>query len=111
LVAYKMAAFPISFHSLTKPKMNRGLFKIWQILILLDSIQNSMEIKYKFTMEDERIFTACRDEPPEILDINGLFDISQNTFHMNESGVTISGNATVIWDIQPSDRVQVTRNN
>jgi len=106
-----MAIFPISFHSLTKPKMNRGLFKIWQILILLDSIQNSMEIKYKFTMEDERIFTACRDEPPEILDINGLFDISQNTFHMNESGVTISGNATVIWDIQPSDRVQVTRNN
>jgi len=89
--------------------MNRGLFKIWQLLILFDSIQSSMEIKYEFIMEDERIFTACSDEAPQILDVHGLLDFSENTFDMDESGVTISGNSTIIWDIQPSDRVQVTR--
>ncbi|XP_016967690.1 uncharacterized protein LOC108036209 [Drosophila biarmipes] len=87
--------------------MNRGLVKIWQLLFLLECIKNSMEAKYEFVMEDENIFTACTDEAPETLDIKGLFDFSNNTFDMNESGVTLSGNKTVIWDIQPSDRVEL----
>nr|XP_016999479.2 uncharacterized protein LOC108058996 [Drosophila takahashii] len=90
--------------------MNRGLFKIWQFLILLERIQNSIEIKYQFILEDERIFTKCMEKLPETLDVNGLLNFTSIAFDMSETGVTLSGNATVIWDIQPTDRVQLAAN-
>jgi len=90
--------------------MNRALFKIWHFLILLQHIQKSLAMTYEFIMEDERIFSDCKDKPPGTLDVNDLFDFTNTTFQMSESGVTLSGCKTVIWDIQPTDRVEVTKN-
>jgi len=108
--ALLVASFPIAIHFLTKPKMNRALFKIWHFLILLQHIQKSLAMTYEFIMEDERIFSDCKDKPPGTLDVNDLFDFTNTTFQMSESGVTLSGCKTVIWDIQPTDRVEVTKN-
>ncbi|XP_016967691.1 uncharacterized protein LOC108036211 [Drosophila biarmipes] len=87
--------------------MKRGLFNIWQVLIIVGHIPNSMEFKYEFIMEDERIFSDCNDKPPGVLDITDLFDFTNTTFRMTESGVTLSGCKTVIWGIEPSDRVEI----
>nr|XP_016927515.1 uncharacterized protein LOC108008235 [Drosophila suzukii] len=87
--------------------MNRALFKIWHFLILLQHIQKSLAMTYEFIMEDERIFSDCKDKPPGTLDVNDLFDFTNTTFQMSESGVTLSGCKTVIWDIQPTDRVEL----
>lgn len=58
-------------------------------------------------MEDERITSDCQNEPPETLNIDGLFDMSNINFEMAEDGVQLSGYKTVVWDIQPTDRVEV----
>ncbi|XP_039482915.1 uncharacterized protein LOC120446152 [Drosophila santomea] len=87
--------------------MSQQPFGIWQLLILMAFIENSMEINYEFTMEDERITSDCQDEAVGTLNIDGLFDWSNATFVMAEEGVTLSGSKTVVWDIQPSDRVEL----
>nr|XP_044251864.1 uncharacterized protein LOC108058971 [Drosophila takahashii] len=87
--------------------MNRALLKILKLLILLQRIHSSMEAKFDFLFEDERIFSDCREKPPGTLDISSLYDFSNTGFDMSEDGVTISGYTTVIWDIQPTDRVEV----
>lgn len=58
-------------------------------------------------MEDERITSDCQNEPPKTLNIDGLFDMSNIDFEMAEDGVQLSGYKTVVWDIQPTDRVEV----
>ncbi|XP_016981230.1 uncharacterized protein LOC108046166 [Drosophila rhopaloa] len=87
--------------------MSLGLFGILQLVILLNLVKNSMESKYDFLLEDEKIFSACRDQPKETLDITSLFDFTNTNFIMSEEGVTLSGNHSVIWDIQASDRIEV----
>ncbi|KAH8348455.1 hypothetical protein KR084_007539 [Drosophila pseudotakahashii] len=87
--------------------MNRVLFKIWQLLILLQRIKNSTEIKFDFLFEDERIVSDCGEKPAGTLGINSLFDFTNTGFDMSEDGVTVSGYTTVIWDIQPTDRVEI----
>ncbi|KAH8347956.1 hypothetical protein KR084_002530, partial [Drosophila pseudotakahashii] len=84
--------------------------KACQLLILLEHNEHSMEIKFKYILEDERIFTKCKDKPPETLDANGVFDFTNGSFDMSETGVTFSGSVTVIWDIQPTDRVELALN-
>lgn len=87
--------------------MCQQLFRIWQLLVLMAFIPHSIEVSYEFTMEDERITSDCQNETPETLNIDGLFDMSNIDFEMAEDGVQLSGYKTVVWDIQPTDRVEV----
>ncbi|XP_017077669.1 uncharacterized protein LOC108112351 [Drosophila eugracilis] len=87
--------------------MHRGLTRICQLLILLESAKNSMESKYELFLEDEEIISTCSNREPGSLNVSSMFDYTNTTFAMDEKGVTISGNNTVVWDIQPTDRVQM----
>ncbi|EDV55750.1 uncharacterized protein LOC6548922 [Drosophila erecta] len=86
--------------------MSQPLLSTWQLLVLMAFIQNSIEVNYEFAFDDERVYSDCQNEPGT-LKIEDLFDSSNLTFSMAEDGVTISGNQTVVWDIQPSDRVEL----
>lgn len=63
--------------------------------------------KYKGIIEDDEIFNDCKDQPDNVLNIKGLFDFSQFTFGLEGEDISIEGNVTSIWDIQPNDRIQV----
>nr|XP_017024355.1 uncharacterized protein LOC108076138 [Drosophila kikkawai] len=66
-----------------------------------------MGIQYEFLLEDERIFSDCSDKPPGTFNSHSLFDLSNMNFAMDDDGVAISGNHTLIWDVQPSDRIEM----
>ncbi|EDW48149.1 uncharacterized protein LOC6609451 [Drosophila sechellia] len=83
--------------------MNQQLF----LLVLMAFIPHSIGVNYEFSLEDERVTSDCQNEPPETLNIDGMFDMSNMNFEMAEDGVTLSGYKTVVWDIQPTDRVEL----
>ncbi|EDV53303.2 uncharacterized protein Dere_GG11614 [Drosophila erecta] len=63
--------------------------------------------KYELTV-DEEVFLSCPDPEPGTLDIHGLADISELSTTMDAGGVTLSGNATLRWAVQPEDRVEMS---
>ncbi|XP_016949890.1 uncharacterized protein LOC108024481 [Drosophila biarmipes] len=65
---------------------------------------------YELLVLDEEIFISCQDPDPGTLDVNGMINFSNLSTSMDADGITVSGNATSIWDIQQSDRIQVTMN-
>ncbi|XP_017083039.1 uncharacterized protein LOC108115913 [Drosophila eugracilis] len=71
-------------------------------------ICNANGAMYELAVTDEEIFSSCPDPDPGTLDINGLIDRSELQTSMDADGVTISGNKTMVWDIQPEDRVQLS---
>ncbi|KAH8253961.1 hypothetical protein KR032_007867, partial [Drosophila birchii] len=87
-----------------KPRMIREGFLLVLVHLFFDS---SMGIQYEFLLEDERIFSECADKPKGIGNLNNLFDLSNMNFTMDYGGISISGNLTLIWDVQPSDRIEM----
>lgn len=80
----------------------------FQAIILLTGLAHySSALKYRFILENDEIFDECTNEPEGVLDIHGLFDLSDLRFEMGSDTVSVSGNNTLIWDIQPSDRLEV----
>lgn len=78
------------------------------ILAVLATLSHAKNATYELVFSDEDIFTACPDAAPGTLDIHGLLDLSEYSSSLVENGVIVSGNQTLIWDIQPQDRVKVT---
>ncbi|KAH8363354.1 hypothetical protein KR084_008858, partial [Drosophila pseudotakahashii] len=79
--------------------------KVFLLLVLsVTSLANGS--KYELMISDEDIFSSCPDPAVGTLDINGLLDLSELSTSMADDGITISGNVTLIWDIQLEDRVQ-----
>ncbi|KAH8242756.1 hypothetical protein KR032_001880 [Drosophila birchii] len=81
-----------------------------QILILLKIVSLSVEFQYEFEFEDDQIYSKCLDNPNGAKGMEGLFDCSDFTMELNEEGVVISGNLTTVWDVDPTDRVEVRSN-
>ncbi|XP_034138062.1 uncharacterized protein LOC117589901 [Drosophila guanche] len=79
-------------------------------MILLLIVNSSLQVKYEFVLDNEQVLTECQDKPPGALDYDSLFDFSELTFTMGGDGVTLTGNATTVWDIKPTDRIQGTAN-
>ncbi|KAH8337152.1 hypothetical protein KR059_001897 [Drosophila kikkawai] len=78
-----------------------------QILILVTIVSLTVEIQYEFEFEDDKIFTKCLDNPNGFKDIEGLFDLSNMTFEWGEEGIVVSGNMTTVWEVEPTDRIEV----
>ncbi|EDW98388.1 uncharacterized protein LOC6538142 [Drosophila yakuba] len=62
---------------------------------------------YELNVADEEIFQSCPDPEPGTLDIHGLLDLSEFSTSMDIDGLLVSGNQTLVWDIQREDRVQL----
>ncbi|KAH8284746.1 hypothetical protein KR054_000506 [Drosophila jambulina] len=88
--------------------MIRGVFLLWRPqLILVNLIYYAMGIQYEFLLEDERIFSDCADKPLGTQNIYSMFDTSNMNLAMDDEGISVSGNHTLIWDAQPSDRIEM----
>ncbi|XP_017111699.1 uncharacterized protein LOC108135468 isoform X1 [Drosophila elegans] len=81
-------------------------FLLWQTLILLKIVHPSFEINYEYVFLDENVFNSCPDPPPGFSDVHKLFDLSELNSEIKPDGLHISGNITIVWDVQPTDRIE-----
>jgi len=79
------------------------------ILALVSLFYKTNGAFYELSVADEEIFSSCPNPEPGTLDIHGLFDFSEFSTSLEADGLTVSGNQTLVWDIQRGDRVQVTK--
>jgi len=79
------------------------------LLGILSFLCHANGTEYELLVVDEEVFSSCQDVAPGTLDINGLLDLSEFSTTLDADGVTVSGNTTLVWDIQMEDRVTVTK--
>ncbi|XP_034662764.1 uncharacterized protein LOC117897820 [Drosophila subobscura] len=79
-------------------------------MILLLIVNSSLQVKYEFVLDNEHVLSECQDKPPGALSYDSLFDFSEMALTMSDDGVTLTGNATTVWDVKPTDRIQGTAN-
>ncbi|KAM8716333.1 hypothetical protein ACLKA7_003246 [Drosophila subpalustris] len=84
------------------------MWLLLQLTILTGLAHYSSALKYRFVPENDDIFSACPNQPKNVLDLNGLFDLSEIQFNLASGFVMVSGNVTSVWNIQPSDRIEVS---
>nr|NP_652269.3 chemosensory protein A 98a [Drosophila melanogaster]AAF56814.3 chemosensory protein A 98a [Drosophila melanogaster] len=77
------------------------------ILALVSLFYKANGAFYELSVADEEIFSSCPNPEPGTLDIHGLFDFSEFSTSLEADGLTVSGNQTLVWDIQRGDRVQL----
>ncbi|KAI8038426.1 uncharacterized protein LOC128254976 [Drosophila gunungcola] len=80
---------------------------MWTLLILCGMVKLSGQVQYEFVLEDEAIFTKCKNAKPGTLDINGLYNMTNYSTNMVPEGIEISGNLTSVFNAEPSDRIEV----
>ncbi|XP_032305620.1 uncharacterized protein LOC6502622 [Drosophila ananassae] len=87
-----------------------AIFKaiVLKILFILTFFDNSEQTIYDLTIEDEDVFSDCYEKRPEYLGIDKLFDFSKLSYTMTEEGISVDGNVTFWWDIDPKDRLEAS---
>ncbi|KAH8317136.1 hypothetical protein KR074_001966 [Drosophila pseudoananassae] len=80
----------------------------WNILFILKFVNNSVQTIYDLTLEEEEVFSECQEKLPGYLNMDQLFDFSHTSFSMSEEGVSMEGNMTFRWDIDPKDRLEAS---
>jgi len=90
---------------------------MWSISVMLGIsiflfafVHFSSAYKYKTILQNDEVFDDCPDQPKGVLNVNGLFDMSELHFRLEGEKVVVSGNATLVWDVQPTDTIQVIFN-
>ncbi|XP_017965838.1 uncharacterized protein LOC108657693, partial [Drosophila navojoa] len=87
--------------------MFRSAF-LYSVLFLIVFIKISNTLKYLFVPENDEFFDDCSNQPNNVLNIHGLFDLSHFTITRQDDIIYMSGNATYMWNIQSVDRVEVS---
>jgi len=80
------------------------------LLIIVKFICSSKAYKYTTVLQNDEIFSKCENQPDSVLDVHGFWDMSDLSLKPDFYKVTVSGNATFIWDIKPTDRIEVISN-
>ncbi|XP_016949869.1 uncharacterized protein LOC108024462 [Drosophila biarmipes] len=80
------------------------------LLAVLSFLSHANGADYELVVVDEDIFSSCPGAGPGTLDIHGLLDMSEFSTSMDSDGVTVSGNTTMVWDIELEDRVTFSVN-
>ncbi|XP_073848535.1 uncharacterized protein [Musca autumnalis] len=81
-------------------------FGIVAIHFLLYFIIKIHAARYQFFFDNEAMFDKC----PHLNGSNGihdLFDLTKLNLTYSEGSLHCSGNATTVWDVQPSDRIEL----
>ncbi|XP_070137707.1 uncharacterized protein [Drosophila bipectinata] len=81
---------------------------VLNILFILKFVNNSVQTTYDFTLEEEEVFSECQEKHPEYLNMDQMLDFSHTSFSMSEEGVSVEGNMTFCWDIDPKDRLEAS---
>ncbi|XP_032579053.1 uncharacterized protein LOC6614346 [Drosophila sechellia] len=76
------------------------------LLIFFQIIGRSFEMSHDFVPIRDDLFSKC-EEKPEMGYLDVFADLSNLSSKRGAGGINISGNATTIWDVDPSDVVEV----
>ncbi|XP_073811587.1 uncharacterized protein [Musca autumnalis] len=82
------------------------LRKTLNVLSLIYIISLNHATLYKFFFENENLADKCFD----IVGNNGvhdMLDVSELNLEYSDGNVFCSGNVTIVWDVQPEDRIEV----
>ncbi|KAL7729468.1 hypothetical protein ACLKA6_009027 [Drosophila palustris] len=79
-------------------------------LVILVTIESRSEAyKHKGVLQDDDVFSKCQNQGQNVLDVHGLVDLSDFNIAPDFYKITMSGNATLVWDIQPTDRIDLSK--
>lgn len=79
------------------------------VLLLLLGVTSSWATDYELLLEDPDIFSTCTDGPPGSINIRQALNLDDIVIDQKGDILHVSGNATVVWDVQPTDRITVTQ--
>ncbi|KAH8282971.1 hypothetical protein KR054_011229 [Drosophila jambulina] len=79
----------------------------WKVLILLQVAGLALSAR-DFILDQETIFTECLDPPAGAKPFNQLVDLTNFSSKRTKNGMSISGNITTIWDVDPTDRIEAS---
>ncbi|XP_030241129.1 uncharacterized protein LOC115562993 [Drosophila navojoa] len=65
----------------------------------------SSALKYLFVPEDDQFYSECQNSALNVLNVHEMSDMSELTFTREDDKITVLGNASFKWNIQPGDRV------
>ncbi|XP_023171625.2 uncharacterized protein LOC111599962 [Drosophila hydei] len=76
-------------------------------LLLLSSqmLCQVLAADYEMLIDDPEIFTDCKENPPGAKGISGLFNLDELELTLDGDKIHVAGNATTVWDIEPTDRI------
>lgn len=83
----------------------RYLFASSVVLVLLNYV-SYIEANMRFVPDDPDLFSSCEDHPGTN-GMNDLADISETVIDLDDDVITISGDATIVWDVDPDERIEV----
>ncbi|XP_062135820.1 uncharacterized protein LOC133845376 [Drosophila sulfurigaster albostrigata] len=64
--------------------------------------------RYNLEFEDDELFSDCSNQPESVLNIHGLFNLTEWTIERPQDNLKCSGNFTTVWNIQKTDRIQAS---
>ncbi|XP_073848582.1 uncharacterized protein [Musca autumnalis] len=79
--------------------------KVFNFSFLLCIIPLNYAKLYQFFFDNEHLFDKCS----HIEGSNGIYDmvdITELNLEFSEGNINCSGNVTIIWDVQPEDRIE-----
>ncbi|XP_051859522.1 uncharacterized protein LOC127565399 [Drosophila albomicans] len=85
---------------------NRAKLVVLTVIVGILSVTKSY--RYKTEYEDEDLFSDCPNQPESVLNLHGLANLSEITRVSHHNLVQVSGNFTLVWDIQKTDRIEAT---
>ncbi|KQS70985.1 uncharacterized protein Dere_GG10786, isoform B [Drosophila erecta] len=75
------------------------------VLLLLYGVASSWATDYELLLEDPDIFSTCSEGPPGSINIRQAMNFDDLVVDQEADTLHLSGNVTVIWDVQPTDRI------
>ncbi|XP_044249587.1 uncharacterized protein [Drosophila takahashii] len=78
---------------------------MFKILWILAAVTNIWATDYNAIIEDPTIYTPCENGPPGSVFIHDAFNMDNMKLDLEEDGIHVSGNATVKWNFDPTDRI------
>lgn len=78
--------------------------------LIIALLHKSQATHFQFFFENEIMFDKCPDVPDNN-GIHDLCDISEYQIEFIDGSIIVQGNATVVWDVLPEDRIEVSGQN
>lgn len=77
------------------------------LLMLVFGVTWSWAVDYELLIEDPDIFSICTEGPPGSITVPEALNFDDLSINMDSDTIHVAGNATVRWEVEPTDRIVV----
>ncbi|XP_017125732.1 uncharacterized protein LOC108145062 [Drosophila elegans] len=75
------------------------------LMLLFLGVTSSWATDYELLLEDPDILSSCSDGPPGSIDARQAANFDDFMINADADVLHLSGNVTLTWDVQPTDRI------